>query len=67
MSWSWSLARMTRYVAQSKLLEQLKQHDELCTQSLQRASYLMFFNGKPLTSYHGRELRINWSPIKGKM
>ncbi len=56
---------MTRYVAQSKYLEQLKQNDELCSQAFPKGSFMMFFTGKPLTDLDNGKLSIKWSQYQG--
>jgi NAD+ diphosphatase len=64
---SWSLARIARYVVQSKYLEKLKSNDELCLKAFDKGSFLMFFEGKPLltSSQSGKgRLEIAWSSVK---
>jgi len=65
---SWSLARMARYVVQSKYLEKLKQNDEMCLKAFDKGSFLMFLQDKPLLAASSDnikgKLQIAWSPLK---
>lgn len=65
---SWGLARMARYIFQSKYLQQLKENDELCAEVFEKSAYLMFSRDKPLLT---ASLKIDsgsaivWAPFSG--
>ncbi|KAJ6642177.1 NAD(P)H pyrophosphatase NUDT13, mitochondrial [Pseudolycoriella hygida] len=63
---SWSLSRMSRYVFQSKYLQQLKENDELCADVFEKSCYLMFAKDRPLlgaSSNVASESAVLWTPF----
>lgn len=65
---SWSLARMARYIFQSKYLQQLKENDELCSEVFEKSSYLIFSKDKPLLTASSKidsGSAIVWTPFSG--
>lgn len=66
---SWSISRMARYVQNIKFLQNLKDHEEICSEAFEKGSYLLFCNDKPFLAPKepGNALRnkINWRSFKG--
>lgn len=63
----WNIARMARYVKQSKYLQQLKDSEEVCSQAFPKASYLMFSKDRALlaASANPFQSKINWRSYEG--